>query len=492
MSVRVLLIGDMHVKHDNKTETDIMHKKLIKIIKNDTNIDFVVVLGDTLHTNERIDSACLGRATKILSDLQKYSKLLIILIGNHDYKNNNEFLTDTHPFNMCKLWPKTIVVDDVTIVEVFSKGVTLESPSSKDRDIKDSDNNSSDKKKKDKNSDDEDKINSSDKKKKDKNRDDKSSDKKKNDRDKDDKSSDKKKKDMDKSSDKKKDKEDKSSDKKKDKDDKSSSKKKDNEDKSSSKKKKNKDEDDKSSSKKKKNRDREKNEEDTQGEGEQKVKYKFLCVPYVPSNRFADALATINLNINKLTKFNGLFSHQEFAGTKMNLLSKAEVDNYPLNAPINFVGHEHNREIAQSNLIYTGTPIQHGFADTGDKTVSLVEYFPDKSFREKLINLHVPRKFIINLTPEELSEYVLPENFNHIKLKVKGNTDIINRIMKLKHVQNIKNTDNVKIQIIDTGIIKRISTGMVINTQISFENRLQKEISSKSEDVQKYFKKNFK
>jgi DNA repair exonuclease SbcCD nuclease subunit len=38
---------------------------------------------------------------------------LYIIVGNHDRPNNSVYLTDQHPFNACKHWPNTIVVDVV-------------------------------------------------------------------------------------------------------------------------------------------------------------------------------------------------------------------------------------------------------------------------------------------------------------------------------------------------------------------------------------------
>src|SRR5687768_3864548 len=54
--------------------------------------------------------------------------------------------------------------------------------------------------------------------------------------------------------------------------------------------------------------------------------YTYLFVPYVKPNRFFEALNLRNVNIYD---HSGLFSHQEYKGSNMNKLSKAEADEYP-------------------------------------------------------------------------------------------------------------------------------------------------------------------
>lgn len=338
-NLKCLLIGDPHFKSDNTIETNLMHTQIVQLVY-EKNPDMVIIMGDTLHSHETINTICLNRAVFFLQDLQKISKHLVIIIGNHDYINNDQFLSDKHPFNMCKLWEKTTVVDDIIELQK-NKG---------------------------------------------------------------------------------------------------------------------------------------------------NYNYKFLFAPYVFVGRFEEALKTKNLDIQNLN-YNAVFSHQEYHGSKMNGLSGKTADLWPLGAPVNFSGHEHNREKVQDNLIYIGTPIQHSFSDTFHKTLSLVSFY-EENHEEELIKLNIPRKFIINLTPEELSTYIPPENILSLKIKVHGNTDLINKIFKLKNVKKMLNDEKIKIQIIDTGFDNKIKNDDEnrVKTQISFLDRLKLEISKKSKEVQEIFK----
>jgi len=72
--------------------------------------DFVVILGDTLHSHEKVDSRCLNLAIKLIDTIRKI-KPVFVLIGNHDYIHNKVFLTDQHPFNALKEWNHVYIID---------------------------------------------------------------------------------------------------------------------------------------------------------------------------------------------------------------------------------------------------------------------------------------------------------------------------------------------------------------------------------------------
>lgn len=115
-NTKILVVGDPHFKCNNKNETEVLHKKTLCLIK-DHQPDAVVVLGDTLHTHERINMSCLMRANEyfldIRNELHKYDKQasLYVLIGNHDRPNNQIYLTEEHPFNALKEWHGVNIVD---------------------------------------------------------------------------------------------------------------------------------------------------------------------------------------------------------------------------------------------------------------------------------------------------------------------------------------------------------------------------------------------
>jgi len=112
-----LVIGDPHFKVSNILDTDRMTEVIIKIAR-ERQPTFIVVLGDTLDRHESIHVSPLKRATMFLHELSLI-RPTYLLIGNHDLKNNQQFLSDEHPFTAFKYWgPRLTVVDTTTIVSI--------------------------------------------------------------------------------------------------------------------------------------------------------------------------------------------------------------------------------------------------------------------------------------------------------------------------------------------------------------------------------------
>ena len=91
-----LLIGDPHFKNDNAYESNQLIEEIYKLIKKN-NYDKIIILGDILDTHEKINLRPFLKATEFIINLSKITKTYV-LIGNHDRRNNNIFLTEEHPF----------------------------------------------------------------------------------------------------------------------------------------------------------------------------------------------------------------------------------------------------------------------------------------------------------------------------------------------------------------------------------------------------------
>lgn len=107
--VLALVVGDPHFKISNIRETDIMTKDII-MYAHKHSPDFIVVLGDILDRHEIIHVTPLTRAISFLDQLRNIAPTYA-LIGNHDLKNNQEFLSQEHPFTALKSWSNLTVVD---------------------------------------------------------------------------------------------------------------------------------------------------------------------------------------------------------------------------------------------------------------------------------------------------------------------------------------------------------------------------------------------
>ena len=114
--MKVLCIGDPHIKVDNLSETDLMIAEIERVCI-ETKPDIIVCMGDILDRHSTIHVQCLIMAEKLVAKLSVYAPFYLI-IGNHDRPNNSNFLTEEHAFNSMKKWPNVVVVDTVKTLKI--------------------------------------------------------------------------------------------------------------------------------------------------------------------------------------------------------------------------------------------------------------------------------------------------------------------------------------------------------------------------------------
>lgn len=115
MTLNILCIGDVHIQTNNTQDIRIFTEKLYKYIEqNNENIDIIVLMGDILHTHERLHTIAFNVANNLFRDLSLY-KPLYVLVGNHDYINNSQFLTNNHWMNCFKTLDNIHIVDNIMI-----------------------------------------------------------------------------------------------------------------------------------------------------------------------------------------------------------------------------------------------------------------------------------------------------------------------------------------------------------------------------------------
>jgi DNA repair exonuclease SbcCD nuclease subunit len=118
-----LVIGDTHFKNSVKGST---YNDSLEFIQRVTDIakkhkpTFIVLLGDILDSH-KIQVHTHKLAEKLISNLSAISQTYI-LIGNHDFINNSQFLTDNHIFTPFKKW-KNVHIADVQplVLEIAEK-----------------------------------------------------------------------------------------------------------------------------------------------------------------------------------------------------------------------------------------------------------------------------------------------------------------------------------------------------------------------------------
>lgn len=95
--MKFLVVGDTHYVKTNAYETSAMEAEVDRLIVKH-NPDIVVFLGDTLDRHSNINMYAQQRAQDYIIKLAT-TKQVVVLIGNHDRNNRDEFLTDDHPFS---------------------------------------------------------------------------------------------------------------------------------------------------------------------------------------------------------------------------------------------------------------------------------------------------------------------------------------------------------------------------------------------------------
>jgi DNA repair exonuclease SbcCD nuclease subunit len=105
----ILFITDLHFKTNNVPQCEEFIDKILKLSKK-KKPDFVVIGGDLLHTHERLHVDPFNLCNSLVKQLSMLFKVYI-LVGNHDYINNAQFLSENHWMNCYKEWSNVNVID---------------------------------------------------------------------------------------------------------------------------------------------------------------------------------------------------------------------------------------------------------------------------------------------------------------------------------------------------------------------------------------------
>lgn len=113
----IIAVGDPHVQTSNLPDVDLFIVKLCSLIK-ERKPEMVVILGDMLHTHERLHTSALNKAYEMVERVRACCDRVILVVGNHDMINNQVHLTNDHWMNGMKEWNGITVVDTVITEKV--------------------------------------------------------------------------------------------------------------------------------------------------------------------------------------------------------------------------------------------------------------------------------------------------------------------------------------------------------------------------------------
>ena len=151
--------------------------------------------------------------------------------------------------------------------------------------------------------------------------------------------------------------------------------------------------------------------------------------PYVPPERFEEAMT----KCADLASATCVFGHVEILGCQMGAIKSVNGAKWPLTSPLLISGHIHDYQELQPNVIYTGTPIQHSYNDTHDKTISLFTFRSQTDYTHNRIDLELPKKRIERIECAQVSSYVPRPNCD-LKIIIRGTVGDLRAITKHPNV----------------------------------------------------------
>ena len=210
----------------------------------------------------------------------------------------------------------------------------------------------------------------------------------------------------------------------------------------------------------------------------------FVFVPYVPPGRFEESLQTCSFDYKQSRC---IFAHQEFKGCKMGAIISENGDPWPTELPLVVSGHIHDFQVPQPNIIYTGTPLQHAFGDSDDKSLFLFSMTKgDMSIQR--VTLLIDKKVIVHIDRNEFESF-RPKEHQVVKLVVHGTPEELKVVKSSEHSNTLKKM-GVKVffkarDVTDTTICQEIRD-LKKREQLTFETVLFRTVQDDPEMVEMY------
>lgn len=121
--MKLFIIGDLHYKSSNIEETNFLELALLKELKQ-KELDAIIFLGDILDKHDSVSALVQSRVIKFFMKVVKIAPIYII-IGNHDLKDNNVFMSTDHPFVAMKNWQNTEIIDETKTFIIKGEKITM-------------------------------------------------------------------------------------------------------------------------------------------------------------------------------------------------------------------------------------------------------------------------------------------------------------------------------------------------------------------------------
>ena len=163
--------------------------------------------------------------------------------------------------------------------------------------------------------------------------------------------------------------------------------------------------------------------------------FHFAFCPYVPPGKFTEAL---NTDLRDWKDCDAIFCHQEFYGCKMGAIVSVEGDKWDISYPQIISGHIHNKQKIQDNIYYSGSSMQNAFGESDENTIPIFTWNKKGKYHIEEIDLGLPRKKIIYTDIEKIEECKLPENTDDkVKITISGVYDDFKAFKKSKKYKDL-------------------------------------------------------
>lgn len=202
----------------------------------------------------------------------------------------------------------------------------------------------------------------------------------------------------------------------------------------------------------------------------------LVFCPYVFPGRFKEALDTID----GWRGAHAIFCHQEIRGAKMGAIESTVGDEWESGLPPLYIGHVHDRQTIGDNVTFIGTPYHTAFGESGDKSVSLLNFTPG-SITEKIISTGMPRRITKTIVANEFSDLEIDPN-TRSRVVVTGTTEEITKIKNSKKYKELSEIAKIILKPSDKVVVVERGT-----TDYNYLSILQKSIESESDRVKKVF-----
>lgn len=169
----------------------------------------------------------------------------------------------------------------------------------------------------------------------------------------------------------------------------------------------------------------------------------YMFSPYVYTGRFIEALNTYNTTPDIWKSARCIIAHQEIRGCKMGAIISEHGDEWLLEYPPLICGHIHSNQHPQENVYYPGSAMQHAFGESEKNIIAITTFKPkERDYQLQEIDLGLPRKRIVYVSTDNISTYTPPNTDDKLKLTISGDTE---------EFKTFKRTDKYK-QLVEDGI----------------------------------------